>query len=266
MKNGELIGNNELYIRSISYVANSANHQSENEMTKGIHRNSDLFVFILDGLAEYHFDGKKHCVRTGDLIYLANGCDYDRHILSDYYHFICVDFSFDVSANTMLSQVYPAIQDMDTHFKKLYKVWSARETSFHLKSMSILYDICSRLVSEELSTYIPEHKRDVFKNIIEIISENYANKDISVQSLAKTANMSEVHFRKIFKTIYKMSPLQYMIFLRLERAKELLAFESTPVSEIGDMLGFTDSCHFSRVFKQKTGYTPLEYRKMFKGF
>lgn len=266
MKKRELIGNNELYIRSISYVANSANRQSENEMTKGIHRNSDLFVFILDGLAEYFFDGKKHCVRSGDLIYISNGTFYDRHILSDYYHFICVDFSFDVPANTISSQIFPAMQDMDTYFKKLYKVWGARETSFHLKSMSILYDICSRLVKEELSTYIPEHKRDVFKNILEDISENYTNKDISVQSLAKTANMSEVHFRKIFKTIYKKSPLQYIIFLRLERAKELLAFESTPVSEIGDMLGFADSCHFSRVFKQKTGYTPLEYRKMFKEF
>lgn len=258
------IGNSELCIRSISYVANSSQFLTEDEKVVDIHRNSDLLVYILDGFAEYTFYGEKHSVRSGDLVYIANGCDYDRHIISNNYHIICVDFLFDAPSGSMSSQVFPLMKNLDSYFKKLYRAWSTRGASFRLKSMSVLYEIYSRIVWNEANTYIPVEKRDVFETIIKKISENYMDSNLSVRSLAEMANMSEVHFRKIFKNIYKVSPQQYIIFLRVERAKELLVFDSVSVTAIGEILGFSDACHFSRVFKQKTGYTPFEYRKMFK--
>lgn len=184
----------------------------------------------------------------------------------EFYHFICVEFSFDVHENTMSPQVFSSMQDLDSHFKKLYKVWTSRETSFRSRCMSVLYEIYSKLIWYEFSTYVPAQKRDVFKNIIKKVFESYTDKELSVHHLAQMANMSDVHFRKIFKNIYKVSLQQYIISLRMERAKELLAFGDSSVSSSSDMLGFSDTCHFSRIFKQKIGYTPLEYRKTFNKF
>ena len=266
MKTKKSICNDELTIRSISYVANSAQCIPTDEITRNVHRNLDLLVYVVDGYADYTFGGVKHSVRAGDLLYLAYGCNYDRHIKSDFYHFICVEFSFDAPENTLAPKFFSSMQDLDSHFKKLYKTWNSRETSFRSKCMSILYEIYAKLIWNEFSTYIPAQKRDVFKDIIKKISESYADNELSVHDLAQMANMSDVHFRKIFKSIYKVSPQQYIISLRLEHAKELLAFGDASVSSIGEMLGFSDTCYFSRIFKQKIGYTPLEYRKMFNEF
>ncbi len=247
-------------------MANSVQCMPTDEITLNVHRNQDLLVYVVEGCADYTFGGVKHAVRAGDLVYLACDCNYDRHIKSGFYHFICVEFSFETFGNSMSPQFFPSMQDLDSHFKKLYKTWNSRETSFRSKCMSILYEIYAKLIWNEFSTYIPVQKRDVFKDIIKKISESYADKELSVHNLAQMANMSDVHFRKIFKSIYKVSPQQYIISLRLEHAKELLAFGDASVSSIGEMLGFSDTCYFSRIFKQKISYTPLEYRKMFNEF
>ena len=263
MSNKGSIVDRELYIHSISYVADSVEHLDGVSSTLNIYRNLDLLVYIVEGYAEYCFDGSSHTLRAGDVVYLANGCTYDRHIKSDYYHFICVEFSFDISEKNMISQVFSSVQGIDSVFKKLHKTWTVRGMSFRTKSMSILYDIYSKLLWNEFNTYIPVQKREVFRDIIKKISENYADSELSVHLLAQEANMSDVHFRKIFKTIYKVSPQQYIIALRIDRAKELLTFEDISVLDISEALGFSDSCHFSRIFKQKTGYTPLEYRRIY---
>ena len=252
----------ELYIRSISYVASSSQYMP----ALHVHREQDLFVYIVDGCAEYVIEDVKYTARSGDLVYLANGCNYYRNIISDFYHFISVEFSFEAPENSLQSRIFSSMQDIDSYFKKLYRMWEARETSFRSRCMSILYEIYSRLMWNEFSTYIPSQKRDVFKDIIKKVSESYTDKKISVHQLAQMANMSDVHFRKIFKNIYKVSPQQYIISLRMERAKEMLAFGEESVSSISDTLGFSDTCHFSRIFKQRIGYTPLEYRKMFNKF
>ena len=266
MKNRRSICSDELYIRSISYVANSTRYMPVEEITWNVHRTCDLFVYIIDGYAEYTFDGVKYSARAGDVVYLANGCNYDRHIKSDLYHFICVEFTFDTPPNTMEPKVFSNAQELDSLFKKIYKLWYLKDTSYKSKCMSVLYEIYSGLIGKEFSTYIPERRKDVFKDIIKRMSEEYGSKEIYIQGLAQMANMSEVHFRKIFKNIYKISPQQYIIGLRIERAKELLAFGDFSISQISDMLGFSDTCHFSRTFKQKVGYSPTEYRNTFNKF
>jgi transcriptional regulator GlxA family with amidase domain len=58
-----------------------------------------------------------------------------------------------------------------------------------------------------------------------------------------------------------ISPSAYRQGLRIDNAKNLLSSTELPISEVGILCGFSDSLYFSRIFRQKTGCSPTEYRR-----
>ena len=120
-----------------------------------------------------------------------------------------------------------------------------------------------RLLQSGSSVYLPSRKQELFEAAVQKLTEQYTCEDFSVTALAEQAEMSEVHFRRCFKQIYHVSPQQYLIELRLTKARELLQYDTTPIAEVAMISGFSDACYFSRLFKKKTGYSPFEYRVKF---
>ncbi|WP_460687575.1 AraC family transcriptional regulator [Niabella aquatica] len=92
-----------------------------------------------------------------------------------------------------------------------------------------------------------------------LLQESF-DKPINVQSIAYELNMSYSAFRKSFKNITGHSPHQYHLELRLGRAKELLESTILNVDEIAEQTGFESAYYFSRLFKQKIGVSPKNYR------
>lgn len=86
------------------------------------------------------------------------------------------------------------------------------------------------------------------------------NLNISVAECAEFCNMSKSHFSRVFKQTTGMPPVQFMLGIRIDRAKELLDFTDRSVSEIAEACGFPDQNYFTRTFKKLTGYTPTQYR------
>jgi len=91
------------------------------------------------------------------------------------------------------------------------------------------------------------------------ISHNYHN-DISVTDLAKACNLSDAHFRLIFKNEIGCSPLQYLITVRMKMAKILLKSTELPVLIIAQKVGYTSISSFNRAFKSHFNQTPTVYR------
>src|SRR5690606_8468446 len=86
---------------------------------------------------------------------------------------------------------------------------------------------------------------------------------IDMPDLAAELAMSYSLFRKCFRKITGISPGQYYLRQRLDKARELLATTLLPVEEVARLLGFESVFYFSRVFKNKTGHSPTAYRKKF---
>ena len=84
---------------------------------------------------------------------------------------------------------------------------------------------------------------------------------IPISELAKSCNISEVYFRKLFKKEMGVSPVEYRNRLRLERAKQYLEYGDISVQEISDELGYSTVSHFIKIFREEFGVPPLEYRK-----
>ena len=84
----------------------------------------------------------------------------------------------------------------------------------------------------------------------------------SVEEMAAIAGVTPSYFCRIFKKANGVSPHQYVLKARLERAQQLLALGDQTIAQISDLLGFTSQGHFTRVFKQFAGRTPSEFRRV----
>ena len=96
--------------------------------------------------------------------------------------------------------------------------------------------------------------------VLDFVSYHYME-DIKVEDLAKSCHISETHFRRVFTSYMKMSPLEYINTVRIQTACELLQKTDDPVADIAHKCGFTTNSTFNRNFKQMMGITPNEWRK-----
>ncbi|GKX64792.1 AraC family transcriptional regulator [Inconstantimicrobium mannanitabidum] len=102
-------------------------------------------------------------------------------------------------------------------------------------------------------------------NIVEIIlkyfDENYMD-NISLDNIAKNMYLSSVYISKIFKDKTGESPINYLINLRLEKAKDLLASTELPIKAVAQSVGYKDAYYFSKLFKKYSCYSPSKYRSI----
>jgi AraC-like DNA-binding protein len=94
-----------------------------------------------------------------------------------------------------------------------------------------------------------------------MMREGY-DKDLSSEAIASSLNMSYSWFRKIFKRYTGLSPNQYQMQVKFQKAKELLASSNMQIKEIAAFLNFESESYFITFFKQKANVTPAHYRSM----
>jgi AraC-like DNA-binding protein len=87
------------------------------------------------------------------------------------------------------------------------------------------------------------------------------DEDISIQEIAEELNVSYAWFRKWFKLYTGLAPQQYLIQLKMEKAKALLADPGNSIKGIAYQLRFEHPLYFSKLFKEKVGLSPELYRK-----
>ncbi|MBW4512889.1 MAG: AraC family transcriptional regulator [Scytonematopsis contorta HA4267-MV1] len=96
--------------------------------------------------------------------------------------------------------------------------------------------------------------------VIDYMQANLAQ-DLSLLDLATLTNMSESHFSRSFKQSVGITPYQYLLQQRVERAKQLLKQQAISISDIALDCGFANQTHLAKVFRQMTGMTPKTYQK-----
>ena len=99
------------------------------------------------------------------------------------------------------------------------------------------------------------------RDLAMIFEKNY-QQDLKINELAENFHYSRNHLYSIFKSEYGVSPQDYLLNLRIEKAKQLLSREDVKftVKEVAYAVGFRDQLYFSKLFKKRTGVSPLEFR------
>jgi AraC family transcriptional regulator len=90
---------------------------------------------------------------------------------------------------------------------------------------------------------------------------NHLAEDLLISAIANEIGMSKYHFARLFKQSTGISPYQYVIKCRIERAKILLSQEKLRISDVASIVGFSDQSQFTRHFKRLLGVTPQEILK-----
>ncbi len=93
------------------------------------------------------------------------------------------------------------------------------------------------------------------------IHENYSQ-DLSLDALGDAVNLHPVYLSRIFKEVTDVNLSAYIADVRMQKAAKLLDETDLKVHEVMDKLGYRKRQHFTKLFKEKYGMTPKEYRMM----
>ena len=104
---------------------------------------------------------------------------------------------------------------------------------------------------------LPKYK---LRQVIEYINDQI-DRNFTLTELAAIANMSPSHFASLFKQSTGYAPHQYVIRLRIERAKQLLLEGKFTLADLAYSLGFAHQSHFNHHFKRLVGVTPKVFQK-----
>lgn len=230
-------------------------------------RHSDCFVYVLTGEAEYFFDGKLHIAKPGTVIYLAHNSKYSINVTDENYTYIYTDFYFENEPNPAFeNEIYATkgISMLKNAFENLHVLWNAGDYADKISCKSILYKVYAEVTKSCFSKYVSADRRKNMEEVVKYILDNLSDSELSITHLSTMCGVSEVHFRRLFSHIYRVSPIRFIVLARINRARELLLSEMCGISDVADMCGFGYQYYFSKVFKKETGMTPGEYRKFYR--
>lgn len=144
--------------------------------------------------------------------------------------------------------------------EKLYQQWLKNSAldKLHAKALfhQYIYETLQQLsVHKETAT-----SQRLLEHAVQFMEENYAQK-ISLDLLANQLGCNPRQLQRLFKAELQIGPMEYLLRLRLERAKDLLTRMQVPLIQIAEAVGYSDSYYFSRMFKKYSGLSPSQFRE-----
>lgn len=223
---GQMIINDEIYHvkRADIIVFNSKTLHEEFSNTES------PIKFVYFGIRSLKINGLK------DNTILAKTCS-PKINMEDYFPTI----------ETLVSLIYKEFSTKDDGFEE---ICSAQLTTI----IHLIHRISSR--NERKRKFEPLNSQ----LIKDYLDENY-KEDLRLVDIAKEFNISAYYLSHLFFETYQISPINYMNNRRIGEAKLLLLNTNKKVKEIADILGYSDENYFSHFFKNKTGESPLNYKK-----
>jgi len=140
---------------------------------------------------------------------------------------------------------------------------SPPENLLELKFKELILSLLANKKNERFLSYLNNLSNDKNPSMEEIMQNNYAFK-LTLAEYAKLTCKSIPTFKRDFKKIFKDSPAKWVMKKRLNLAAELLQNTSLSIGDVTYECGFENQTHFSRVFKEKFGMSPLQFRMNLK--
>ena len=157
----------------------------------------------------------------------------------------------------VISQVHEKIKGDNKNKENQEKL---REIFFGRERIPV-EEVCQLIESEYLQWNAGGNTEISIKEIEDYIQSHYAE-NITVAELSRKFHFNGNYLTRIFKKYMNESPMNYLIQTRMKKAMELMETrEDLDIREISKMVGYEDSHYFSRIFKNKLGISPSEYRK-----
>jgi len=136
---------------------------------------------------------------------------------------------------------------------------SPPENLLELKFKELILSLLSQKQNRQFLAYLHNLYQDKHPTVEEVVQNNYTF-NLTVEEYAKLACKSVPTFKREFKRIFNDTPAKWLMKKRINLAIEMLENTNLSISEITFQCGFENQTHFSRVFKEKVGLSPLKFR------
>lgn len=228
-------------------------------------------LYISSGKAKFIFDDEERIIEEGSVIlFKPHQAQYYYYEPSQKPTVYWIHFSGN-DVDTVLNHYklptdentfYIGIcNDLPILFNQIIHEMKLRDEKYEemtvIKFREVLLYINRSLINMSLKT---QDTVTIVNNAKTYFNNNY-NQDINIGKYARSNNISANWLIKKFKEITGISPLQYILNLRMTTAKNLLLYSTNNISEIAIKVGYPNAMYFSRLFTKRFGSSPLNYKK-----
>ena len=130
----------------------------------------------------------------------------------------------------------------------------------NFKLIGYLYLLLGKIIEESLKL---DNEKDIINNYVEeaiiFIKANYS-RNITIYDIARYLSLNRSYLYKLFQQQLSISPKQYLINYRIDKACELMSYSELTISQISRSVGYSDPLMFSKIFKKYRGVSPKYYR------
>lgn len=150
---------------------------------------------------------------------------------------------------TLIRAIFEEMQNQNTYY---------RECVGGL-AYSLLFEI-ARFNSRGTAQTYGKNNSLQLENAIEYVERNYPN-NFKIADLANECHMSETHFRRVFQEKMNMTPVEYVNFVRIKKACELIDKTDISMEDVAEKVGFITPSTFNRNFRRIIGTSPYQWKK-----
>ncbi len=282
------------YINSVNLMENTdfpylvldvVNQKSfpQNPGFQVMHWHEDFqFIYVMDGKIKFLTLNKRIEVSAGQGIFINKNtlhqvkqfmsCHYKSFVFPDYF----LKFYFGSPAGVFVDSISEN-EDLEfyhftgqnewenTVLDLLKKLTEIEEKKNEFYPYEILVTLSTLWLMFRKNILLPPQQQE---NIVSIRMQKFLNyianhyaEDISLEALAKSGNVGKSECLRCFKASLQTTPYKYLMEYRLSKAAELLKTTDLPIGVISENVGFHQVSHFGKCFKEKTDYSPKDYRK-----
>lgn len=142
--------------------------------------------------------------------------------------------------------------------------WSCRGRSYFMEiiiALERMYGLIGYGITHQISDNAPIIKNPKFRDAVLYIEGHYGD-NITLSDISANAGINHTTLTALMKQELGCTAIEYLMKYRIGVSKKQLAFTEVPIKDIANMEGFKTVQHFGRIFKEITGTTPAEFRKM----
>ncbi len=243
---------NEITVRILD-VLTVDQGQSDTLNQRGYHAIS----FRLEADTRLSFRDRTIHAGSGSISYFPANLSYRRQSVRD--RMIVIHFDTDdyfSGSIELINIIDPG--PVQEQFEKALQCWNQKNSGYYFETAACFYNILALTRKEITKTEVAEIPK-LLTTAFSLLNERFTDPDLTVSTLAKEANISEVYFRKLFRETTGLSPRQYLVGKRIAYATALLESRCFSIQQVAEQVGFPDSKYFSVVFKKTVGCSPSEY-------
>lgn len=223
--------------------------------------------YIIEGECIIEVDGIRHIAKPGQMFFLP--CNSTQKLYTEKNKTVkkywvhctlpCGEYDFSELINLPYFIEVKDRQTIESLFQNIIAYKSDISLTDKLNQKADILRLLAYYIQHEDNSRIDIEFDTQISYIIDYIDNNLSE-NLSLENLSSMVHFHPSYFVRYFKAATRLTPMSYINNRRIRLAQKLLLGEKIPIQDIASKVGFKSPHYFCRCFKQKTGFTPTEYR------